>query len=318
VSRVPLPSPDGEVVVPAPGRGPGHWAGAASAVLGDDGSVWLAYRLRRPLDDGRGVGVVVARSVDGVRFESVAEVGRETFGAASLERPALVRRPGGGWRLYLSCATPSSKHWWVEALDADTPAALPDGRRIVIHPGSTGLAVKDPVVLVDDDGWWMWLCCHPLDLPGHEDRMTTRLLRSGDGLGWDDLGEVLRGTPGTWDARGARVTAVLSRHPLVVLYDGRATADENWFERTGIARSRDGGSVLVADPGGPAASSPHGDGALRYATVVPTPEGGLRWFAEVAHDDGSHDLVTSLSPNPAERPPPRSEEDTHAQGPAAR
>lgn len=294
MSPTPLPNAAGRVVVPAPGRGPGHWAGAPSAVL-DDGEVWLAYRLRRPLDDGRGVGVVVARSSDGVAFETVAEVGREALGAASLERPALVQRPGGRWRLYLSCATPGSRHWWVEALDADSPQALAGGRRTVVHPGSADVGVKDPVVLVDADGWCMWLCCHPLDAPGHEDRMTTRLLHSDDGLVWTDRGEVLRATPGTWDARGARVTAVLSRDPLTVLYDGRATADENWFERTGLARGRAGGPVLVADAGGPAAWSPHGDGALRYATAVPLPEGGLRWYAEVAHGDGSHDLVTSVS-----------------------
>ena len=29
-------------------------------------------------------------------------------------------------------------------------------------------------MLVDHDGWWMWRCCHPLDEPGEEDRMTTR------------------------------------------------------------------------------------------------------------------------------------------------
>ena len=103
-----------------------------------------------------------------------------------------------------------------------------------------------------------------------------------------------------------------------MLYDGRATAQENWFERTGIARSPDGGAALVADAGGPAASSPHGDGALRYATAVAVPGGGLRWYAEVAHADGSHDLVTSLSPNPGEPQPAPSEEDTHAQGPTTR
>ncbi len=295
-----LPSAEGDVVVPAPGRGPGHWAGAPSATLDDDGTVWLAYRLRRPVDDGRGVEVVVASSRDGLAFEPVAHVSREAFGAASLERPALVRRPGGGWRLYLSCATPGSKHWWVEALDADSPRELPGGRRTVVHPGSEDVGVKDPVVLVDDDSWWMWLCCHPLDEPGHEDRMTTRLLHSDDGLAWTDRGEVLRGTPGTWDARGARVTAVLSRDPLVVLYDGRKSVQENWFERTGVARSRDGGATLVADDGGPAASSPHGDGALRYATAIPLTGGRLRWYAEVAHADGSHDLITSVSPSPGE------------------
>ncbi len=178
----------------------------------------------------------------------------------------------------------------------------PRGRRTVVHPGSADAGVKDPVVLVDDEGWWMWLCCHPLDEPGAEDRMTTRLLRSDDGLAWTDCGEVLRGTPGTWDARGTRVTAVLSRDPLVVLYDGRATAAENWFERTGVARSLDGSATLVADGGGPAASSPHGDGALRYATAITLPGGTLRWYAEAAHADGSHDLTTSVCPSPSPSP----------------
>ena len=42
---------DATVVVPAPGREPGNWAGAASAVL-VDGVFWLTYRVRRPLHDG--------------------------------------------------------------------------------------------------------------------------------------------------------------------------------------------------------------------------------------------------------------------------
>ena len=74
------------VVVPAPGAGPGSWAGAPSAVLAD-GEICLAYRVRRPVDEGRGVGVVVARSEDGIAFETVVTLDRERFGAASLERP---------------------------------------------------------------------------------------------------------------------------------------------------------------------------------------------------------------------------------------
>ena len=108
-------------MVPAPGSEPGNWSGAASAVL-VDGIYWLTYRVRRPLREGRGVSVVVARSEDGEHFVTVAEVRRDEFGAESFERPVLVRRPEGGWRLYVSCATPDSKHWWIEAVDADDPA----------------------------------------------------------------------------------------------------------------------------------------------------------------------------------------------------
>ena len=73
---------EARVVVSAPGAGPGNWAGAASA-FADDGLVYLAYRVRRPLLDGRGVCVVVARSSDGVVFEQVSEVHRHQFRAES-------------------------------------------------------------------------------------------------------------------------------------------------------------------------------------------------------------------------------------------
>lgn len=289
-----LPSfDDATVVVPAPGAGPGNWAGAASAVL-VDGVFWLTYRVRRPLAEGRGVAVVVARSDDGVTFETVAEVAREELGAESFERPVVVRRPDGGWRLYLSCATPGSKHWWIEALDADTPFELPVGVRTVVLPGSATEAVKDPVVVHDGDTWRMWVCVHPLDEPGHEDRMTTAYATSTDGLDWTWHGSVLRPTPGAWDARGARVTAVLTLDPLTVLYDGRARAEDNWHEVTGVARSEDG--VTLAADLEPALASPYSDGALRYVAVVPVPEGGSRWYAEVARPDGAHDLVTVLAP----------------------
>ena len=280
-----------EVVVPAPAPGPGNWAGAASCVL-VDGVFWLAYRVRRPLDEGRGVSVVVARSGDGVRFTPVTEVGRDMSGAASFERP-VVMPTDSGWRLYLSCATPGSKHWWIEALDARTPEGLGRGRRRLVLPGDPVWAVKDPVILRDGPLWHMWVCCHPLDVPGAEDRMITRRAISRDGLTWTDGGQVLRGTPGGWDERGARVTAVLSLEPLTVLYDGRATAAANWHETTGLARAV--GDVLVSQGDAPVATSPDSDGALRYVSAVPLPDGRTRFYFEGARPDGAHDLMTSVS-----------------------
>jgi hypothetical protein len=287
-----LPSPtDVELVVAAPADGPGNWAGAASALV-HDGVFWLAWRVRRPVTDGRGVAVVVGRSEDGVRFELVAELSRHAFGAESFERPALVALPDGGWRLYLSCATPGTKHWWVDSLTAATPESLPEGsRRIVLH-GDECTAVKDPVVTGGPDGWEMWLCCHPLELPGHEDRMTTRRLTSADGLRWIDHGEVLDGQPGRWDQRGARVTSVLPGDPGAVLYDGRPDAASNWCEATGLARFD--GARLVPDPTVAPIVSPHSDGAFRYATAVPLPDGRTRFYVEMARPDGAHDLVTCV------------------------
>ena len=292
MSPIPLPTYDGaEVVVPAPGAGPGNWAGAASAVL-VDGVFWLTWRNRRPLAEGRGVTVGVACSTDGVDFEVVAEVGRDVFGCESLERPVLVPIPasqGGGWRLYLSCATWDSKHWWVDSLTAATPQDLPAGERHVVVPGDDAMAVKDPVVTVGDAGGWeMWLCCHPLTEPGHEDRMTSRRLTSADGLVWADRGVVLAGRKGEWDARGARVTTPIGDGRF--LYDGRPDADSNWYETTGLARWD--GTRLVAEPEVGPIASPHSDGAFRYASAVALPDGRTRFYVEAARPDGAHDLIT--------------------------
>ena len=287
-----LAAPDTATVVVEPEHGgPGSWAGAPSAVLAD-GSIHLAYRLRRPVGLGRGYANVVARSSDGIRFETVATLRREDFGGDSLERPCLVRTPDGRWRVYVSVATTGSKHWRVDLLEVDRLEDLDAVDRRTVMPGDEQLAVKDPVVRLVDGTWHAWASRHPLDDPDATDRMRTDHATSPDGVTWEWHGSALAGRPGEWDARGVRVAEVLLDHGLA-FYDGRATAEQNWEEQTGLATvDRLGRWSAVGDR--PVGVSPHGLGGLRYVTAVPLPDGTVRLYVEVTRADGAHDLRTLL------------------------
>jgi hypothetical protein len=242
----------------------------------------------------RGGSVVLARSEDGETLRPLAELDKDRFGAASLERPALVALDGGGWRLYLSCATPGSKHWWICALDAPTLGALARAEPRTVLPGSERTGVKDPVIRRRGGEWHAWVCCHPLEEPGEEDRMRTVHLTSRDGLAWTGHGTVLHGTPRTWDARGARVTAVLPDGRAS--YDGRATKEDNFSERTGLAGPVDlppGDPARLGAPLEPLRDRPLAD--ARYLDVLELPGGGHRLYYEAPLPDGSHELRTELS-----------------------
>jgi hypothetical protein len=286
-----MPQPQRSVVAVAPpGPGTGTWAGAPSAAR-SDGEIYLAYRLRRPEGQGRGYAVAVARSADGVRFDTLLTIGREELGAESLERPALVTTPDGAWRLYLSCATPRTKHWRVEVLEARHPAEFDPRRSQVVLPGDAG-AVKDPVLVHDGDKWHLWASVHPLDDPDHTDRMATDYACSADGLTWTWQGTALSPRPGEWDSRGARVTAIrLSPGEVVAYYDGRASAEENFEERTGLAAGA-GPAALAAC--GPIAQSPYGAGGLRYLCILALGDSRERYYYEMTRPDGAHELRTEL------------------------
>ena len=298
-----LPRPDHAVTaVEPPGTGAGFWAGAPSAVAAD-GGVYLAYRLRRPVGSGRGYAVAIAFAADGVSFGApLTVITKEALGSESLERPALVRLPAGGWRLYLSCATAGTKHWRVEATEAVHPAEFDVANRAVVLPGDPRKrAVKDPVITYRGGWWHMWATIHPLADPGETDQMTTEYATSADGLDWTWQGTALRGRPGGWDSRGTRVTAVRfggnGSSPVTAYYDGRASAGENYEERTGIALGTDpAGLTAMSPPGaGPDAESPHHLGGLRYLDLVDLPDGRTRLYYELARPDGSHALVTEVT-----------------------
>ena len=179
---------------------------------------------------------------------------------------------------------------------ADRPAPRADLQGLLtatartVFPGDATVGVKDPVIRVRDGRWYGWICCHPLTEPGAEDRMTTRLASSADGVGWTWEDTVLVGRPGEWDARGARVTAVLAgEHGFVdgtASYDGRATAGQNFSERTGVASAAPGGRFV-------AQGEPLAD--VRYLDVLDLGDGTARLYYEAPLPDGSHELRTELA-----------------------
>jgi hypothetical protein len=268
--------------VRAPGAGPGFWAGAASVARDRDGTFVIGYRVRNGHD---GIDqTVVARSPDGEAFTTVATLEPYGPGARWMERPAIVRTEQGSWRLYTCCGAPATKRWWIDVREADDPAGLETAEASAAFPGDERTAVKDPVVRLVDRRWHAWICCHPLDVPGAEDRMSTAHATSDDGLSWQWHGTVLAARPGTWYARGARLTTLFPDGRIA--YDGRATAEENWFERTGIARPAGSGQLVPVD-GPPVAD-------VRYLEVLPLSEGRFRIYYEARLPDESHELRTEL------------------------
>lgn len=276
----PLPGSRPYVVVAgAPAPGPQKWAGAPSAVRHTDGSFTLAYRVR-----DNGDGVVIARSGDGERFEPVVSIPSSQMGVGMTERPALVPMENGSWRMYVSCGDSIGHHWWIGLLEADSLEGLAQAPLRPIFPGDAVTWVKDPIVHRNGDSWQAWICCHLADIPGEEDRMRTAYATSQNGIDWEWHGTVLEGRPGQWDARGVRVTAVLPDGRAA--YDGRASAEENWFERTGLATRTPGGIAFTATGDQPVS-------VPRYLEIVPVP-GGYRIFYEALLPDESHELRTEL------------------------
>jgi len=139
----------------------------------------------------------------------------------------------------------------------------------------------------------MWACRHLLDAgDGDADRMQSWYLTSDDGLSWTSDGPALLPTPGSWDQRGAPITTVLpTADGWLATYDGRATAAENWYERTGFAFGTGPGWFTAES--GPVA---RGGRTLRYVCVLPDGDGGHRLYFEADRPDGSNALYTSRVP----------------------
>jgi hypothetical protein len=182
----------------------------------------------------------------------------------------------------------------VELLEAGHPSMFDPAQRVVVLPGDAKTGVKDPVIRHRDGQWQLWACCHPLADPDEADQMVTDYATSADGLEWTWHGTALAGRAGEWDSRGTRVASVCDvGGSTVAFYDGRASAAENYEERTGIAIGTDPGALTAVGTAA-AAQSRYGGHGLRYLDVLPLGDGGHRLYYEMTRADGGHELRTEL------------------------
>src|SRR3989454_8026223 len=303
-TQPPFDPATGTSLVPSPGAGPGHWAGAPGAFVdGDD--VYLAYRLRWPRPR-RGAELVVARGY-GDHFTPIWRATREQLRSASIERCAIVRA-GGSWRLYVSYVDEADARWRIDVLEARAPDAFDvRSRRPALTADMAGaVAVNDPWLRFHQGRWLMFVSYGALPhdaagLHGGGDALSTGLVKSEtglatseDGLRWTWVGKALAASGSGWDRFTARLTCALGEDDgWLGFYDGSAGIDENYEERCGLARSADlvrwerlGGGPHVGAAGGP--------GTVRYVECVQTRR-GPRFFLEYTLPDGSHELRTAVA-----------------------
>lgn len=275
---------------------------------------YLSYRLRRPLEAGRGGVTRVARSADGVAFTTIWEAGKEEFATTSIERSCLVKVGHGHWRLYVSYVDPADGRWCIDLLEASSPERFdPKQRRRVLRAADIDAeGVKDPYVLRVGPAWLMFAPYGPrqtVRAGSNEDELhrtiagnvfaTGRILHptglavSADGLSFQWLGDAVSpGRSGAWDCSVARVSTIVHTPPVfTVFYDGRTGEGDFYEDRTGYAVTLDLRTFTKGTVDGPALESPHASGSLRYLDAVHIPEEArLFYYFEMARPDGAHEL----------------------------
>ena len=161
-----------EVILEPDKNVPDWWAGAPSVVLTDDGTFYLAARMREGESPRgrRGYEIRILKSDDGYQFEQVHSIKREQVPISVFERPALVIDPQSKkFRLY-GCGPLESDRGWeiIKFNDVDDPCDFdPSSARPVLRPVLRDeipkdkpvypCGYKDPFILWAEKQWHMYV-----------------------------------------------------------------------------------------------------------------------------------------------------------------
>lgn len=311
----------GHVIRKPAGTGSGYWVGAPGAfydAAGDAPAWYLTYRIRRPrgVAPDRGGESRIARSTDGLNFDDIWSITKDRYQTTSIERSAIRRGADGFWRYYTSYVDPADARWCTAMIKADQPDQFdPANIQRLFTATDLGLeGVKDPFILPHQGRFYMFLSIAlPTDATSDQSHETHDIYNTGQCLSatglavsddldnWTWRGVIFapdQSNQGKWDQYCRRINSVChdqATGKFLGFYDGGASHEGNYEERTALAESADMQTWRSLNPDGPLAVSPHASGSIRYLDIVPTPDRTLVFY-EFTREDASHDLrVLALS-----------------------
>lgn len=298
----------GQVVREPVGNRNGFWAGAPGVFFDAADQAWyLTYRLRRPrgVPPDRGGEARIARSTDLRNWKDIWSVNKSEYKSASIERSTIHRGPDKVWRYFTSYVDPADGRWCVAMLrGTDVTQLYTRNVEILFKAPPLHLeGIKDPWILRHDGLYYMFVSVAlPTPTTNEKSHATLDIYNTGECLSatglatskdldhWEWKRIVFQPTGNGWDCYCRRINSVV---PLggefIGFYDGSASHQENYEEKTGLAISSDLLHWRRLSAKGPAHISPHSSHSLRYIDAQPAGK-QIHLFYEYARQDEAHDL----------------------------
>lgn len=278
-----------------------YWAGAPSIVRDEEGTFWMAARMRSPEHPRglRGYEIRILRSSDGIQFEKVHSIHRENVPIPGFERPALLIDPiTNKFKLY-ACGPWQNGPWSIIKFDdADDPTQFKanTAKPVIQAPPKqferdvSVTEYKDPVIIYADGSFH----CYVIGYIRQNERIFH--YTSTDGEHWEPVGDInepIMDLSG-WHNFFIRPAAVLPMGiGYLFIYEGSSTT---WYDPvynvvTGLGFTFDLQNIIDLTPDGPlvCSTTPSTFYTWRYSHWMVVGD-EIFVYAEVATPNQSHEI----------------------------